>query len=96
MLDCFLSGVGNQPHLILVGRPGPSADFPPNPGSANIRRVYQNPKFRQVAFKIFLCPVHTSRCEFHRPLWKLLRGAFDTLLILLRANLGKGVFDGQL
>jgi hypothetical protein len=67
MLDCFLSGVGNQPHLILVGRPGPSADFPANPGSANIRRVYQNPKFRQVAFKIFLCPVHKSHCEFHRP-----------------------------
>ena len=28
MLGCFLSGVGNQPHLIMVGRPGPSATSP--------------------------------------------------------------------
>jgi hypothetical protein len=69
-LDCLLSGVGNQPHLILVGRPGLSADYPPNPGTANIGKVYQNPKSRQVAFKIFLCPVDTSRREFHRPMWK--------------------------
>jgi len=33
-----------------VGRPGPSADYRPNQGTANFTSVYQNPNFRQVAF----------------------------------------------
>ena len=35
----FLPGVRNQPHLISVGRPGPSADSPADQGSTNINTV---------------------------------------------------------
>ncbi len=35
----FLPGVRNQPHLISVGRPGPSADSPTVQGSTNITAV---------------------------------------------------------
>jgi hypothetical protein len=46
-LDFFLPGVRNQPHL-WMSRQAPSVSrLPTNQGSTNIRRVYQNFRWRQ-------------------------------------------------
>ena len=46
MLEFVLPGVSNQLHLL--GRPGPSGESPAKRGATDIRRVYQQSKFRQV------------------------------------------------
>jgi hypothetical protein len=46
MLEFVLPGVRNQLHLL--GRPGPSGESPTNQGATDIRRVYQQFRFRQV------------------------------------------------
>jgi hypothetical protein len=45
MLEFVLPGVSNQLHLL--GRPGPSGESPTNQGATDIRRVYQQFRFRQ-------------------------------------------------
>ena len=57
MLGCFLSGVGNQPHLIMVGRPGPSATFPriqPPPTSGEYSRIQNSVKLHSRFFYVRL------------------------------------------
>jgi hypothetical protein len=52
MLEFVLPGVSNQLHLL--GRPGPSGESPTNQGATDIRRVYQQFRFRQVYPDYFL------------------------------------------
>ena len=52
MLEFVLPGVSNQLHLL--GRPGPSGESPANEGATDIRRVYQQFRFRQAHPTYFL------------------------------------------
>ena len=51
MLEFILPGISNQLHLL--GRPGPSGESPTNQGATDIRRVYQQFRFRQVYLNYF-------------------------------------------
>ena len=69
-LDFFLSGIRNQPHLWMSRQARSVSRRPPNQGSTNFKSVYQNPKFRQVAFTILSDLFSEPICGFHRSLWK--------------------------